>query len=102
MLLAARAQRGPQWDIGTQLFLVDQGSDAYYDPSLLVEKPDSPADGAAAASAAALASPCKASIGAFRLERGSVSSDSSSDEGAVLGTIPYVAYLWGYSTIKTP
>ena len=60
------------------------------------------ADGAAAASAAALASPCKASMGAFRVERGSVSSDSSSEEGAVLGTIPYVAYLWGYSTIKTP
>lgn len=54
------------------------------------------ADGAAAASAAALASPCKASIGAFKVERGSVSSDSSSDDGAVLGTIPYVAYLWGY------
>ncbi len=50
-------------------------------------------DGAAAASAAALARPCRASIGALRVERGSVSSDSSSEDGAVLGTIPYVAYL---------
>ncbi len=46
-----------------------------------------------AASAAAFARPCKASIGALRAERGSVSSDSSSEEGAVLGTMPYVAYL---------
>lgn len=53
------------------------------------------AEGAAAASAAALASPCKASMGAFKVERGRVSSDSSSEDGAVLGTIPYVAYLWG-------
>ena len=53
------------------------------------------ADGAAAASAAALARPCKASMGALRVERGRVSSDSSSEEGAVLGTIPYVAYLCG-------
>jgi hypothetical protein len=42
----------------------------------------------AAASAAALASPCKASIGAFMVERGRVSSDSSSEDGAVLGTMP--------------
>ena len=54
------------------------------------------ADGAAAASAAALASPCRASMGAFKVERGRVSSDSSSDDGAELGTIPYVAYFWGY------
>ena len=53
-------------------------------------------EGAAAASAAALARPCRASIGAFRVDRGSVSSDSSSDEGAVLGTMPYVAYLCGW------
>lgn len=52
-------------------------------------------EGAAAASAAALASPCNASIGAFKLERGRVSSDSSSVEGAVLGIMPYEAYLWG-------
>ena len=51
------------------------------------------AEGAAAASAAALASPWSASIGAFRVDRGRVSSDSSSDDGAVLGTMPYVAYL---------
>ena len=52
-------------------------------------------EGAAAASAAALASPWSASMGAFMDERGSVSSDSSSEDGAVLGTMPYVAYLWG-------
>ena len=50
-------------------------------------------DGAAAASAAAFARPCRASIGALIDERGSVSSDSSSEDGAVLGTMPYVAYL---------
>jgi hypothetical protein len=53
-------------------------------------------EGTAASSAAALANPCKASIGAFRVARGRVSSDSSSEEGEVLGTIPYVAYLCGY------
>lgn len=52
-------------------------------------------DGAAAASAAAFANPCKASMGAFKVERGSVSSDSSSEDGAVFGIIPYDAYLWG-------
>lgn len=51
------------------------------------------ADGIAAASAAAFAKPWSASIGALRLARGRVSSDSSSEEGAVLGTMPYVAYL---------
>jgi hypothetical protein len=34
-------------------------------------------------------------MGAFKAERGKVSSDSSSDEAAVLGMMPYVAYLWG-------
>jgi len=43
---------------------------------------------AAAASAAALAKPYKASIGAFMVDRGKVSSDSSSEEAAVLGTMP--------------
>ena len=57
---------------------------------------DSFVEGAAASSAAALASPCKASIGAFKVARGKVSSDSSSEEAEVLGTIPYVAYLCGY------
>ena len=42
----------------------------------------------AAASAAAFASPCRASIGAFRVALGRVSSDSSSEDGAVLGTMP--------------
>ena len=51
------------------------------------------AEGAAAASAAAFASPCKASIGALMVDRGNVSSDSSSEEAAVLGTMPYDAYL---------
>ena len=49
---------------------------------------DAENEGAAAASAAALASPCKASMGALRLERGRFSSDSSSEESAVLGTTP--------------
>ena len=57
---------------------------------------DSLVEGTAASSAAALAKPCKASIGAFRVDRGRVSSDSSSEDGEVLGTIPYVAYLCGY------
>jgi len=48
---------------------------------------------ALAASAAALARPCRASIGAFMLDRGKVSSDSSSEDAAVEGTMPYVAYL---------
>ena len=52
----------------------------------LTNLPDS--EGAAAASAAALANPCSASMGAFKDARGSVSSDSSSEEGAVLGTMP--------------
>jgi len=46
------------------------------------------ADGAAAASAAALAKPWRASIGALREALGRVSSDSSSDDAAVLGTMP--------------
>ena len=45
-------------------------------------------EGAAAASAAALASPCKASMGALMVDRGSVSSDSSSEEAAGLETMP--------------
>jgi hypothetical protein len=51
------------------------------------------AEGTAAASAAALARPCRASMGALRAERGRVSSSSSSELGAVEGMIPYVAYL---------
>ena len=45
-------------------------------------------DGAAAASAAALANPWRASIGALSEALGRVSSDSSSDDAAVLGTMP--------------
>ena len=52
-------------------------------------------EGTAAASAAALANPWRASMGAFKVARGSVSSDSSSEDAAVLGTMPYVAYLCG-------
>ncbi|KAG1747250.1 uncharacterized protein EDB91DRAFT_76708 [Suillus paluster] len=37
LLITARAERGPQWDVGTQQFLVDQGSDLYYDSSPLME-----------------------------------------------------------------
>ncbi|KAL4249793.1 hypothetical protein ABKN59_007610 [Abortiporus biennis] len=37
LLMTARAERGPQWDIGTQQFLVDERSDLYYDPSPLLE-----------------------------------------------------------------
>ena len=49
---------------------------------------DAENEGAAAASAAAFASPCNASIEALRDSRGRVSSDSSSDEAAVLETTP--------------
>lgn len=49
---------------------------------------DAENEGAAAASAAAFASPCKASIGALMVDRGSASSDSSSEEAAVLETMP--------------
>lgn len=44
-------------------------------------------DGTAAASAAAFARPWSASMGASMIARGRVSS-SSSEEGAVLGTMP--------------
>jgi hypothetical protein len=37
MLLTARAERGPQWDIGTQQFQVEEDSNLYYDPSPLLE-----------------------------------------------------------------
>jgi len=37
LLMTARAERGPQWDIGTQQFLVDEDSDLHYDPSPLLE-----------------------------------------------------------------
>ncbi|KAF8968149.1 hypothetical protein BDZ97DRAFT_2073201 [Flammula alnicola] len=37
MLMTARAERGPQWDIGTQQFLIDKYSDLYYDPTALLE-----------------------------------------------------------------
>ncbi|EKM58264.1 uncharacterized protein PHACADRAFT_26782 [Phanerochaete carnosa HHB-10118-sp] len=37
LLMTARAERGPQWDIGTQQFLVDEYSSLYYDPTLLRE-----------------------------------------------------------------
>ncbi|EIW84264.1 hypothetical protein CONPUDRAFT_135768, partial [Coniophora puteana RWD-64-598 SS2] len=37
LLATARADRGPQWDVGTQMFHVDQGSELYYDPTPLLE-----------------------------------------------------------------
>ncbi|EJD06695.1 uncharacterized protein FOMMEDRAFT_138552 [Fomitiporia mediterranea MF3/22] len=37
LLLSARAQRGPFWDMSTQQFLVEKESDLYYDPSPLLE-----------------------------------------------------------------
>ncbi|TFY70464.1 hypothetical protein EVG20_g2546 [Dentipellis fragilis] len=37
LLTTARADRGPQWDVGTQQFLVEEESELYYDPSPLLE-----------------------------------------------------------------
>ncbi|TFK28128.1 hypothetical protein FA15DRAFT_701264 [Coprinopsis marcescibilis] len=37
LLMTARAERGPQWDIGTQQFHVEEGSDLYYDATVLFE-----------------------------------------------------------------
>ncbi|KAL4063554.1 hypothetical protein V8B97DRAFT_2011583 [Scleroderma yunnanense] len=37
LLLTARAERGPQWDVGTQQFQVDFGSNLYYDSTPLNE-----------------------------------------------------------------
>ncbi|KAJ7593104.1 hypothetical protein C8J56DRAFT_856680 [Mycena floridula] len=37
LLITARAERGPQWDIGTQRFHVDKYSDLYYDAASLAE-----------------------------------------------------------------
>ncbi|KAF5359091.1 hypothetical protein D9756_003479 [Leucocoprinus leucothites] len=37
LLMTARAERGPQWDIGTQQFHVDKESDLYYNPTPLLE-----------------------------------------------------------------
>nr|GAT60755.1 predicted protein [Mycena chlorophos] len=37
LLISARAERGPQWDVGTQLFQVDKYSELYYDSTLLFE-----------------------------------------------------------------
>ncbi|KAF9509808.1 hypothetical protein BS47DRAFT_1487772 [Hydnum rufescens UP504] len=40
LLLTARAQRGPQWDVVTQQFMVDHNSGVYYDstPLLAIHK----------------------------------------------------------------
>ncbi|KAI0755770.1 pyridoxal phosphate-dependent transferase [Fomes fomentarius] len=37
LLMTARAEQGPQWDVGTQQFQVDGFSDLYYDPTPLRE-----------------------------------------------------------------
>lgn len=71
------------------------GSERHYESRAWTAHIGEEVDGAAAASAAALARPCRASMGAPMVARGNVSSDSSSDDGAVLDTIPYVAYLCG-------
>jgi len=39
LLIAARADRGPQWDVGTQQFMVPRESPLYYDPSPLQAGP---------------------------------------------------------------
>ncbi|KAK0204925.1 hypothetical protein DFS33DRAFT_1487094 [Desarmillaria ectypa] len=44
LLIIARAERGPQWDIGTQQFHVDQYSDLYYDNTVLREITKKPED----------------------------------------------------------
>ncbi|KAK7033088.1 hypothetical protein R3P38DRAFT_2920634 [Favolaschia claudopus] len=44
MLITARAERGPQWDIGTQQFLVDEYSDLYYDSTPLFDAVKKQAD----------------------------------------------------------
>lgn len=44
LLLIARADRGPQWDIGSQQFHVDQYSDLYYDNTALREVTKKPED----------------------------------------------------------
>ncbi|KAH7103813.1 hypothetical protein BKA62DRAFT_694755 [Auriculariales sp. MPI-PUGE-AT-0066] len=42
LLLAARADRGPQWDVGTQLWQVDKDSKLYYDATPLYRPPTPP------------------------------------------------------------
>ncbi|TDL16571.1 hypothetical protein BD410DRAFT_816706 [Rickenella mellea] len=37
LLTTARADRGPQWDVGTQQFLVENESELYFDPTVLLE-----------------------------------------------------------------
>jgi len=44
LLMTARAERGPQWDIGTQQFMVDEGSELYYNPSPLTRRDSKPED----------------------------------------------------------
>ncbi|KZP00470.1 hypothetical protein CALVIDRAFT_524797 [Calocera viscosa TUFC12733] len=44
LLIQARAERGPQWDILGQRYLVDEASDLYYDPTALNPPPPPPAE----------------------------------------------------------
>ncbi|KDQ19263.1 hypothetical protein BOTBODRAFT_184331 [Botryobasidium botryosum FD-172 SS1] len=44
LLLTARAQRGPQWDVATQQFLVDRDSHLYYNHTPLVPAEQSQSD----------------------------------------------------------
>ena len=56
---------------------------------------------ALAASTAAFARPWSASIGALSEDLGRVSSDSfSSSDAALLGIMPYVAYLCGWNRMN--
>ncbi|GJJ08225.1 hypothetical protein Clacol_002434 [Clathrus columnatus] len=41
LLITARAERGPQWDVATQRFMVDYGSTLYFDPSPLLGQQES-------------------------------------------------------------
>ncbi|KIM19418.1 hypothetical protein M408DRAFT_31241 [Serendipita vermifera MAFF 305830] len=39
LLLNARGERGPQWDVTSQMHHVDFGSDEYFNPQLLQDDP---------------------------------------------------------------
>jgi len=42
LLIHARAERGPQWDVATQMFHVDRGSDLYFDSTPLTTGAEPP------------------------------------------------------------
>ncbi|PVG04373.1 hypothetical protein CPB86DRAFT_803815 [Serendipita vermifera] len=43
LLLNARGERGPQWDVTSQMHHVDFGSPEYFNPNLLLDEPEIPA-----------------------------------------------------------